>query len=64
MQSVDWSTESAKASLIEENVAQKFDILLGFPTSLLFFHYVVFFFFFDLIASYNVLGFYEVTMLT
>ena len=41
--SVDWSTESAgyfwttaKASFIEENVAQKFAVLLGRPTLLLF----------------------------
>ena len=53
-----WTT--AKASYIEENVAQKFAVLLGRPTLLLFVYCHVLI----LLAGYTVSCCYEVTMLT
>ena len=57
-----WTT--AKASFIEENVTQKFAVLLGHPTLFLFVHCVCSSFSLDLLAGYTVSGCYEVTMLT
>ena len=54
-----WTT--AKASFIDENVAQKFDVLLGSPTLLLFVHFVAFSFSLGFTSRLHC-GCYEVTM--
>ena len=49
---------------IEENVVQKFTVLLGHPTLLLFVLCARSSFSLDLLAGYTVSGCYEITMLT
>ena len=55
------SMVTKKASFIEENVAQRFAVLLGCPTLLLFVHCVRSSSL-DLLACYMVTGCYEITM--
>ena len=53
-----------KSFLLKNNVAQKFAVLLGRPTLLLFVPYARSSFSLDLLAGYTVLGCYEITMPT